>query len=433
MKKISYQREIPEKYSADICIVGGGPAGVTAAVAAARQGCKVFLAEGAGCFGGAAVTALVPAFMPFDNGKDFLAGGLGREIYDRCEKTVFPPGGGMGIHPEKYKRLMDSLVCGEENITFSFFTSLIGVEQEDDRVSHCIFAAKSGLFAVSAKVFIDCTGDGDLCAWAGAPFELGDSSGPPMPATLCSVWGDIDWNDKSFSDDEKLEQAIADGVFTQEDRHLPGMWRTGEHQGGGNIGHSFGVDATDEVSLTQAMLAGRRILPEYERYYRKYLGRGYRNTSLAVTGSQLGIRASRRIQGDYVMTGEDFHSRARFADEIGVFSYPVDIHIANPSKEAYEEYHRKFVSMRYGPGEFYGIPYRSLLPKGLENVLVAGRCISTDKLMQSSVRVMPGCFITGQAAGVGAAVAVRSGTDPGQANIGEIRSVLGKMGAFLPG
>lgn len=433
-----YTKELCVKYDADICVAGGGPAGMAAAVAAARQGASVFLAEAQGFFGGLATTALVPAFMPFSNGVDFLAGGVGREIFDLCMEQGFygRAAGSVGIHIEKYKRICDGLVTREPNITYSFFTNLIDVVKDGGRAEYAVFNAKSGTFAVKAKVFIDCTGDGDLCVFAGAPFAMGDESGKTMPATLCTIWNGIDWNDKNFGDGSQLERAFADGLFTQEDRHLPGMWRIAESLGGGNIGHCFDVDATDEVSLTRAMITGREIIPEYEKYYREYLGRGYRNAGVAISGSYLGVRESRRIAGDYELNIEDFIARASFEDEIGRFSYPVDIHIAAPDKESYEKFRKEHSTLRYEKGESYGIPYRILLPQTLSNVYVAGRCVSTDKQMQSSIRVMPACFIMGQAAGLGAALAAQNKTRTGETravDIEQLQQKIREIGGFLPG
>ena len=434
---IKYSKEIPEKYCVDLCVVGGGPAGLTAAIAAARQGLSVYLAESQGFFGGAATAAMVPAFMPFDNGVDFLAGGLGREIFDKCLETGSHIKAGnkgvVGIILEPYKKILDEMVLAEKNIKFTFFTSLIDVVTENGWVKQGIFAAKSGIFAVSAKIFVDGTGDGDLCAWAGAPYELGGADEPLMPTTLCSLWADVDWNDKSFGDSERMEEAIEDGVFTQHDRHLPGMFRTGaKNMGGGNIGHSFEVNSTDEASLTEGMLTGRKILPEYAKYYNEYLGRGFKNSQMVATGSYLGIRESRRIIGDYVLTGDDFFKRARFDDEIGVFAYPIDIHPTNTSKERFVVFQNEWKNERYQDGEFYGIPYRILLPKNLQNVYVAGRCASFDRKMQSSIRVMPACFIMGQAAGAGASIAVKDGVTIREVDTQKLRRMLKDMGGFLP-
>ncbi len=195
----------------------------------------------------------------------------------------------------------------------------------------------------------------------------------------------------------------AGGVFATPDLHLPGMWRVGRSLGGGNIGHAFGVDGTDEQSLTASLILSRKLLNEYERYYRQYLD-GYEDMELVVTASMMGIRETRRIVGDAVLTLEHFLARAAFADEIGRYSYPVDIHAAKPDLESYNTFHKEHTELRYKKGESYGIPYGCLIPQTLDNVLTAGRCVSTDRYMQSSVRVMPGCYITGQAAGIAAAL-----------------------------
>lgn len=429
---ISYQRQVPIRHRVDVCVVGGGPAGVSAAVVAARQGAKVFVLEAQGFFGGAATGALVPVFMPFSNGKDFMAGGFGRELYDRCAKIPETIAGrGLGLRPEPLKRVYDDMVT-EAGVSFLFFSAMVDVIARNGRVEAVIASAKSGLFAIEADVFIDATGDGDLCAWAGAPFEMGDEDGQVMPSTLCSVWVDIDWDTAAPDQGVRLEEAFAKGVFAEEDWHLPGIFRTGDTTGGGNIGHVFGVDGTNEEDLTRGMLKGRGQLPQYERYYRDILGGGFAGAMPVITGSQLGVRESRRIQGDYVLTMEDFMQRASFDDEIGRFAYPIDIHIAAPTREAYEAYHSEFVNMRYQDGESYGIPYRTLLPRTLENVYVTGRCISTDKKMQSSVRVMPGCYITGQAAGMAAAMCVKGGHGPRDVDVKALQRALVGIGGFLP-
>jgi hypothetical protein len=179
------------------------------------------------------------------------------------------------------------------------------------------------------------------------------------------------------------------------------------------------------------MLEGRQTVREFERYYSEYL-HGYHDMYLCYTADMLGIRESRRIVGDYVLTGADFVARATFADEIGRYSYPVDIHAMKPDNASYAAFESEYRTLRYGVGESYGIPYRALIPKGLFNVLVAGRCISTDRQMQASVRVMPGCFITGQAAGTAAALSVDFSGDVRHVKISDLRKNLALLGAYLP-
>jgi hypothetical protein len=378
--------------------------------------------------------AMVPLFMPFGDGVNFLAGGFGKEVHDRLfDAGGTGPDSRVTIKAEVLKRLYDEMVM-ETKMGFAFQTQVVAVEVHNNHVDHVVCAGKSGLFAVKARMFIDGTGDGDVAAWAGAPFEKGDAEGRVMAGTLCSLWADIDWDavrQSRLSAEAELPRAFADKVFTNEDRHLPGMWRVGKNVGGGNIGHTFGVDSTDERSLTQALLWGRKSVPEYETFYKKYL-KGYENMVLVATGSLLGVRESRRILGDYLLGLDDFKKRAVFDDEIGRFSYPVDIHASTPTTKDYAAYADAFKNLRYAKGENYGIPFRTLLPRTLHNVLVAGRCISADRYIQSSIRVMPGCFITGQAAGMAAAMAVEKGADTRDVSVKELQQRLKKMGAFLP-
>ena len=427
MNTVSYTKQIPIKYETDVCVIGGGPAGAAAGVVAARDGAKVLIIESQGFFGGAGTASLVPGFMQFSNGVDFMAGGFGKEIYDATKL----PYNGLGIDPELLKRVYDKLVK-ESGADFLFHTNMIDVSVVGDHVEHIIVAAKSGVYAIKAKVYIDATGDGDLCAWAGAPYEFGDENGNVMPSTLCSMWINIDWDRVPKQRDNILVgEAYADGVFTQEDYHMPGIWRTGKDTGGGNIGHCYGVNATDERSLTDAMVFGRKLIPEFEVYYKNYLKTGYENSRVTLTGSYLGIRESRRIMGDYVLTSEDFVNKADFEDEIGRYSYPIDVH-PELGKENYAAFLKEHTSMHLGKGESYGIPYRSLIPQKLSNVLVGGRCMSTDKKMQSSIRVMPGCYITGQACGMAASMAAKAGTGVRDIYVGTLQDKLVAVGGWLP-
>ncbi len=433
--EVVFERRIPVRHEVDVFVAGGGPAGVAAAIAAARQGARVLLAERNACLGGMGTAGRLPLFMPFTDGVNMLAGGVGAEVQSRLEESGGTgPGSNVTIRAEVLKRVYDEMVL-DANVDFVFETNLIAVEGDGERVNLAVLAAKSGIYAVKARLFLDCTGDGDLAAWAGAPFEKGDDEGRMMAGTLCSLWADVDWEAAYQggrpSDESRLEDAFRDGVFTHEDRHLPGMFRVGRHTDGGNIGHTFGLDSTDERSITQALLWGRKSLVEYERYYKEYL-KGFEQMELVATASQIGARESRRILGDYVLNLDDFRSRAVFPDEIGRYSYPVDIHAAKPDLASYQQYADDFKNLRYGKGESYGIPYRCLVPRQLANVLVAGRCVSTDRYLQSSIRVMPGCFITGQAIGVAAAIAVQRGCDTRGVPVAELQRRLKETGAYLP-
>ena len=434
--EVVFQRKLPVKCEVDVFIAGGGPAGTAAAVAARSQGASVYLAEAHTCLGGMGTAGRVPVFMPVSDGVNFLPGGFGRQVLDRLAKEKALPGPATDV--EALKRVYDALVSGS-GADFSFYTTLSAVEAEAGRVRHVVCSAPGGMFAVKAKVYVDATGNGDLAAWAGAPFEKGDAQGRLMPGTLCSVWSGIDWKTWEANrpkgpqpDGSMLEKAFADGVFTVQDRHLTGMHDMGCGLAGGNIGHAFGVDGTDERSLTKALVEARKSMAEYARYYRDYL-KGFEQVRLVQTGSLMGIRETRRITGDYTLGIADYKKRAVFPDEIGRYAYAIDIHPGTTDAASYEKHRKEFdQEYRYGRGESYGIPYRVITPKGLDNVLVAGRCVSTDQLVHGSLRVMPGCFITGQAAGVAAAMASNSGKSVHGIDVKELQRRLKAFGAYLP-
>ncbi|MFW5798830.1 MAG: FAD-dependent oxidoreductase, partial [Planctomycetota bacterium] len=341
---MTFNRELDVRDDVDVFVAGGGPAGFAAALAAARHGLTVHLVDGASCFGGMGTAGLVPAFMTFGDGKNELAAGIATEVRDK----MIAGGSPQGIRPEVLKKVYDELAL-EAGFSFSLFTTVVGIEASGSRITTAVCWGKSGLHAVRAKLFVDGTGDGDLCAWAGTPFEKGDENGDLMPGTLCSQWCKIDW--QRYHDNLKehpkqrqaawLEQAIAEGVLSQNDLHLPGIWQTGDSTGGGNINHLFGIDHTDERSITKHVVHGRKLVTEYGNYYRKYVP-GFENMELVQTGELAGIRETRRIMGDYVLKLEDFKNRASFEDEIGRYCYPVDIHPKKPDPSLMATFEKQF-------------------------------------------------------------------------------------------
>ena len=428
---MKYNRDLLQKYETDVFVAGGGAAGVAASVAAARGGKRVFLAESLGCFGGLGTSGLVPVFAPFSDGEKIIACGIGLEIRKNVSKafpleTYWSP-----IDAEELKREYDRIMT-EAGVKYSFFTTVYDVIVEDGKIDCVVLGSKSGLFCLKAKIYVDCTGDGDLCAYAGADFEVGDENGNVMPQTLCSTWTFVNSEiADDYQSNKYVEDAYSKGILSQEDRHLPGFFHRKDGVSCGNLGHTFGVNPLDETSLTAAMVKGRSQALEYEKYYKTYF-KGYENMTLCATASILGVRESRRITCDYTLNVNDFISRAVFEDEIGRYCYPVDIHVMTTDKKEYDRFEKEYyTNLRYGDGESYGIPYRCLVPKKLKNLLVAGRCIGTDRQMQASIRVMPGCFLTGQAAGAAAALSVDSG-DVRAVDIKELQSSLVKLGAYLP-
>lgn len=426
-----YQKQLETRYTTDVLVTGGGAAGVAAAVSCARMGKRVLLVERGGCFGGVGTTGMVPSFAPFTDGVNLLAGGVGAEIRSHVSLELPITHSWATIQTEELKCEYDRIVT-ESGVDFLFFTSVVDVVTTNGHVDYAVLSSQTGLYAVRADVYIDCTGDGEFTALAGGEFALGDENGDTMPPSVCSLWQGADEERyRRVNISERLEEAIADGVFTYEDRHLTGFSFRDDGLEGGNIGHIFGTDPTDQRSVSDAMVWGRRSMSEYLRFYREYVD-GCENVRLISTATMLGIRESRRIVCDYTLCGQDFLDRACFDDEIGRYCYPVDIHIMNTSREEMvrfkEEFRQKY---RYGRGESYGIPYRSLIPVSFDNVLTAGRCIGTDRQMEASVRVMPGCYITGQAAGTAAALALDNGGEVRRVSPTELQAALAHAGAYI--
>jgi hypothetical protein len=231
---------------------------------------------------------------------------------------------------------------------------------------------------------------------------------------------------------QALDRALADGAFTYWDKHIPGIFAAGEDYGFINAGHLFGVVGLDSRDLTRGMLLGRKQAQEFLRFYRGSVPGCERMVHVG-TAPMLGLRETRRIVGEYTLTGDDFLACRTFPDDVGRHNYPVDIHIMSPDQQGFETYHTMFTrSYRLARGQSFGIPYRALVPRGSANLLVAGRCISCDRIAQGSIRVMPGCFITGHAAGAAAALCCADGTPPASLDAELLRGTLRQQGAYIP-
>lgn len=419
---INYSKTIDVCYNADILVVGGGPSGVAAAVAAARQNKNVILLEQSGSLGGASVLAMVAELMNFDDGKNFISCGIGREIFEKLELEDNRNRGWHNVHYEQLKRVYDDMVL-KAGVQVLFYCRVVDAVCDNGRLTSVIVSGPNGMFAINSNFFIDCTGSGSLADFAGADYEYGDENGNTMSTTICSLWGGVDFSKKG-SDGKRYQKAYEDGVFSQYDNVLPGIKKNYPEigVGGGNVSHCFGVDDRNVESMTDAMFKGRKILTEYEHYYRNYV-EGCENAVLIKSADFIGIRESRRIVCEYMLCSDDFYSEKAFPDEIGRYSYPIDIHPMTPDKVGMADF-CKSVSMRHKDGETYSIPYRCLVPKGIDNLLVAGRCIGADRPMQASARVIPCCYITGQASGCAAAVCVKNRTAARDADYKKIKKYI---------
>lgn len=447
MGNYTLTREIKIEDNYDVFVAGGGPAGFAAAVSAARLGCRVLLVEATGCLGGMATSGFVSAFDPMSDGVRNLTGGVIKEVVEEMYKRGFlapgvtPDYWNKSYHkwtpffPEGLKRVLDDFAI-EADVELRFFTRVIDADVSGNHVNGVVISNVEGYSFIKAKRYIDCTGDAVLADMAGVPCrEAGRDTEKIMPPTLVSLYAGIDWanQDQTPHDDRyiTIEKAYADGVFTQCDRHLPGMSRTGETTGFLNAGHIYGTNALKCKDLTEAMVFGRKLAFEYREFYQNYF-KGYEKAEMVCTAPLLGVRESRRIVGEYELTFEDYITRRHFTDQIGVFNKHVDIHEYDASKEEFERFLNSSHNERLGVGEYFGLPYGIIVPRGSENLWVAGRCASSDVKVQGSIRVMPAAAVMGQAAGTAAVQSIKTGQTAAGLDTAALVKTLRANGASLP-
>ncbi|MBM4149120.1 MAG: FAD-dependent oxidoreductase [Lentisphaerae bacterium] len=420
----------------DVIVAGGGPAGCAAAVAAAREGARTLLVEGTWALGGMGTSGLVPALCPFTDGKRIIYGGIAERVLKAC-KAALPNhprdrNDWVPINPEALKRTYDALVH-QYGARVLFGVNVAGVETDGaGRVARLIAASKAGLTAFEGTAIVDATGDGDVAAWAGAGFEKGSADGDLQPATHCFILANVDLNElaKVGLRQDPLNRILESGKYPLiVDRHLC-YSAIGPGTVGFNAGHVWGVDNTEPESVTMAAFKGREIALQFRNALAEAVPAAFKDAYLVSTGAMVGVRETRRITGDYVLVMDDFAGRKSFDDEICRNAYFIDVHPEKHASVAGVDPGK--VGFRLNPGESHGVPYRCLTPKGLVNVLVAGRCISSDRPVQGSVRVMPVCLATGEAAGIAAALAARCGGDVRGFDVQRLRMRLREEGAYLP-
>lgn len=448
METFRLERNIPVDADYDLVVLGGGPAGASAAISAGRLGARVLLVESTGCLGGMGTSGLVTAFDPMADGEKMLVGGLMREIVETLYARGFLQ---PGIDPctwrrwyhrwtpfnvEGYKLLLDELAVAA-GVEVRFFTKLIDVDCEPSsgHVSGVIIHNIEGYRYVRAKTFVDATGDAVAADLCGVPCrEAGRDTPTIMPATLASLFTGIDWDNKQAwqAQQDALKRALADGHFTQYDRHLPGMSKVGRTIGYLNGGHMFNLNALRNRSMTDGIMLGRRLAQEYLSFYRKYVP-GCENIEHVTTASLIGVRESRRIVGEYELRFDDYISRRQFPDQIGVFNKFVDIHPTDTSDGEWERFNREASrTATLSEGECFGIPYGILVPRGWKNLWVAGRCASSDVMVHGSIRVQPACSMMGQAAGTAAVQSIAAGQPACDLNVAALIDTLRENGANLP-
>jgi hypothetical protein len=441
------QRMIPCNDSFDVIVVGGGPAGCASAIAASREEAKTLIIEATGCLGGMGTAGLVPAWCPFSDKEKIIYRGIAEKVFDATKRGMPHIENNaldwVAIDPELLKRIYDDMVLGA-GVTVMFNTLLSTVDlNENGEVSAIVVSNKAGLSAYRAKVYIDCTGDADLAAWAGAEFIKGDElTGDLQAATHCFILGNVDEYAYLNGPDihgknpaSPVYKILESGRYPEVvDSHMCNHL-IGPKTVGFNAGHLWKVDNTEPVSVSRAFIQGRKIAMKLCDGLAEFHPKAFGNAFLVATGALMGIRETRRVIGDYILTVEDYLQRRSFWDEICRNSYYIDLHLS-PDKKAVmtkEEVEIMGKYNNYAPGESHGIPYRCLTPKDLKNVLVAGRSISCERPVMGSIRVMPVCLATGEAAGVAAGMAAKElESNVHTINIGLLRDKLKEYGAYLP-
>ena len=407
MEYFNEERKTPIAGFYDVIVAGGGPSGVAAAIAAGRSGKKTLLLERQNCLGGMWTSGLVNPLFDFEN-----KGGIIQEIVDRINETGMHTMSGPWYYTfdfETMKLVLDRLVLGA-GVDILFHTWFADVIMEGDTITGVIVENKSGRSAYKAKIVIDCTGDGDVAARAGAQFALGrPEDGLTQPMTLMFKIGNLDYVQTYPNPFRSKECGSGSGTelydimeFSMKQKGVTGYeWNfiqpcllrlPGQHLGVMMMTHMRKKLGINAVELSAAEIEGRERVAKAMTDLKKYL-EGFEHSHLLQTGSMIGVRETRRIKGFYELTFKDMEQGARFDDGFCIVTFGVDIH--QPDKNSQEG----VIPFKMKP---YHIPYRCLVPVKIKNLLTAGRCISGDFYAHSSYRVTGDCAAMGQAAGTAA-------------------------------
>jgi hypothetical protein len=434
-------RRVPVHGEYEIAVLGGGPAGIAAAVAAARAGRRTLLIERYGFLGGMGTAAGVTNFCGLHanvHGQAHrVVQGIASDLLDRVDRL-----GGLNkphlilgkilaqaYDTAAYKIAADDLLASHK-VDILFHALGAGVVMHDEkRIGALMVETKAGRRAVLASVFIDCSGDGDLAAWAGAPFEVGDEQGNMLYPSMMFRLNGIDpakAGDAWRTIPALMEKAEAAGThkFPRKSaivrpQRSPVEWRVNFTQLAREDGTA--VNGLEPNDLTRGEIDGRRQAIQAFEFLRTVPG--FENSYIVDLPPQLGIRETRRVVGGHKLSGEDVLGCASFEDSIGVNGWPIEAHVAG-------DVIFKFPPIPESRG-FNELPYRMLVPERVDNLLIAGRCASMTHEGQSAARVSGACLAMGEAAGSAAALALSGNTRPRDIPVERLQQGLKEQGAFI--
>ncbi len=412
----------------DVVVIGGGFAGSAAALAAARGGAEVLLVERLNCLGGAPSAMLVNPFMnywttdPLTHEKKLLSRGIFEEL--TASLRTMNAMKGMVFNPEYLKLILNrKLIDSGAEILFN--STLTGVFCNDNMVNSVVVANKSGIITLEGRYFIDATGDADLAFSAGFPYMLGrDEDGLCQPMTLCFTIGNVD------PDQYELYRGKIMGIWQEEKKKgyiknpmdtimvIPTMFPGIVHLNATRVINRNPVDCFD---VSKADMEAREQAFELLSVLKRVVP-GFEKAEILSSAVQTGVRESRRIIGEHILTGEELKACVVFPDSVATGNYDIDIH--NPTGSGTSHYY-------FPDGAYYTIPYRSLIPRNARNLLIAGRCISATHEAQASIRIMPIVCTLGEAAGTAAALAAEDGRSVSEVDVMQLRAILKKNGAFM--
>jgi hypothetical protein len=435
------ERRLPVRGEYDVVVLGGGPAGIAAAASAAGHGRKTLLIERYGFLGGMGTAAGVTNFCGLHANVHGdirqVVHGVADELLARIDRlgglnaphVVFGKIAAQAYDSAAYKCAADDLLLGT-GVEILFHALGAGVVMEpDDTVRALIVETKSGRAAVLGRIFIDCSGDGDLAAWAGAPFEQGDGAGsmlyPTMmfrlngvdPAAAGEAWKSIP---ELMDEAERRGEAFPRKGAIVRPMKNPIEWRVNVTQMKKADGSA--LDGTDAGELSEGEIEGRRQALKFFEFLKR-AAPGFGNAYIVDLPPQIGIRETRRISGAYQLSGEDVLSCASFPDTIGVNGWPIEKHVAGDVEWLWPA-----IPQSRG---FNHLPYRMLLPQEVRNLLVAGRCAAMTHEGQSAARVSGACFVMGQAAGSAAHLALAGNVELVDIPPERLQTVLENDGVYL--